>query len=205
MRWVLEVMIWQTLGTLDSNINKHMKNIKTFNQLFENIETSGLPKVISFGPDEFNEFSKYCDENNFPIDLAKQSKIYSSYANKHGNFYIIDNKFVAMCTGEKIEDIEIYNAADVHNANANAKDIMNAINCSEFDLKLALFIASITGNSEDFKGLDNSQSLINDYFKKNPLETYKLNSNPEMKKKVLDATGIRDYSKIGNGLSTGLI
>jgi len=47
--------------------------------------------------------------------------------------------------------------------------------------------------------------VLDNYFKKNPTDIYLLDSLPELKQEVLKRTGIRDMSRIGRNLKTGLI
>jgi hypothetical protein len=46
---------------------------------------------------------------------------------------------------------------------------------------------------------------IDNYFKKNPLDLYKIDDMPAFKADVLRRTGIRDYSNIGRKLRSGMI
>jgi len=46
---------------------------------------------------------------------------------------------------------------------------------------------------------------IDEYFKKNPLDIYKIDRMERFKKGVIERTGIEDYGKIGRNLSNGLI
>lgn len=46
---------------------------------------------------------------------------------------------------------------------------------------------------------------IDNYFKENPLDLYKINDMPSFKAGVLERTGIRDLGKIGKNLKNGLI
>jgi hypothetical protein len=46
---------------------------------------------------------------------------------------------------------------------------------------------------------------IDEYFKKNPLDIYKIDNLERFKQGVLDRTGIKDFGKIGSALRNGLI
>jgi hypothetical protein len=46
---------------------------------------------------------------------------------------------------------------------------------------------------------------IDEYFKKNPLDLYKIDDMPTFKADVLRRTGIKDYGNIGRKLKTGMI
>ncbi len=46
---------------------------------------------------------------------------------------------------------------------------------------------------------------IDEYFKKNPLDLYKIDDMPSFKADVLRRTGIKDYGNIGRKLKTGMI
>ena len=54
-------------------------------------------------------------------------------------------------------------------------------------------------------GSDISYSALDDYFKKNPLDLYILNSVPKIKDGVLKRTGIKDLSRIGDAMSRNFI
>lgn len=68
------------------------------------------------------------------------------------------------------------------------------------------------GNSES-RNREIAQELIKyadidsvcKYMKENPLDLYLLNSIPKIKEEVLQKTGIKDYSKLGNVLRSGLV
>lgn len=68
------------------------------------------------------------------------------------------------------------------------------------------------GNSES-RNREIAQELIKyadidsvcKYMKENPLNLYLLNNMPRIKEKVLQKTGIKDYSKLGNVLRSGLV
>jgi hypothetical protein len=68
---------------------------------------------------------------------------------------------------------------------------------------LTSIVRSILG--EDVSNNADSMEIIDNYFKKNPLELYILNNNPKMKAGVIKRTGIRDYSRLGMGLKNGLL
>lgn len=68
---------------------------------------------------------------------------------------------------------------------------------------LTSIVRSILG--EDISNNGNSLEIIDNYFKKNPLELYILNNNPKMKAGVIKRTGIKDYSRLGMGLKNGLL
>jgi hypothetical protein len=55
--------------------------------------------------------------------------------------------------------------------------------------------------------LDNEvdHEFLDDYFKKNPMEIYVLNDQPEVKEGILKRTGIKDYGRIGMHLKSGMI
>jgi len=55
--------------------------------------------------------------------------------------------------------------------------------------------------------LDNEidRPFLDEYFMKNPLEIYVLNDQPEVKEGILKRTGIKDYSRIGRHLKSGMI
>ena len=137
----------------------------------------------------------------FIWEPGKNEGLYNMYADRLGNFYIVDDQFLIMCKGETMENIEIINGSDIENKHDSEgrsikKKILETLNCSDVDLKKSLFTSRITGDSE---------YTLNDYFKDNPLETYLLDSNPELKKEVLANTGIKDYSAIGRKLRSGMI
>jgi len=57
-------------------------------------------------------------------------------------------------------------------------------------------------SSRDYIG---GVSNLYDYFKLNPLMLYVLDDKPELKAKVIEATGIKDLSQLGRGLKKGMI
>lgn len=59
-------------------------------------------------------------------------------------------------------------------------------------------LSTILDNETDHEFLD-------DYFKKNPMEIYVLNDQPEVKEGILKRTGIKDYGRIGKHLKSGMI
>jgi hypothetical protein len=188
-----------------------MKNIKTFNQLFENSINDDPLKIVSFDENEFEEFRKYCGLNSKGNwDLLRSEYTFKNYAKDYGKFYIINDIFLIQCEGETIDDIEIKTGADIANKRVSELSVISKeIACPEILLKVCLIISKmipefsidLNHNIESTEVMD----YLVDYFKKNPLKIYHLNRNPELKKKVLDATGIMDYSKIGNALDNGLI
>ena len=188
-----------------------MKNIKTFNQLFENSIIDDPLKIVSFKENEFNEFRNYCDTNSDANwDILRSEYTFKNYAKDYGKFYIINDIFLIQCEGESIEDIKIKTGADVGNRRVYEFSVISKeIGCPEIILKSCLIICKTipefsidsSHNMESTEVMD----YIFDYFKKNPLKIYQLNGNPELKKKVLNVTGIEDYSKIGNILDRGLI
>lgn len=68
---------------------------------------------------------------------------------------------------------------------------------------LTSILRSILG--EDVSNNSNSMEIIDNYFKKNPLELYILNNNTKMKADIIKRTGIKDYSRLGMGLKNGLL
>ena len=66
----------------------------------------------------------------------------------------------------------------------------------------ALYHSMIKGAADSAS--DTSHSALDDYFKKNPLDLYILNSVPKIKAGVLKRTGIRDLSRTGDILSRNL-
>jgi hypothetical protein len=62
---------------------------------------------------------------------------------------------------------------------------------------------TIHGDSK--KELAENVGEIYAYFKANPLNLYLLDSDPELKKKVIEATGIKDMGKLGKAMSKGMI
>jgi hypothetical protein len=59
-------------------------------------------------------------------------------------------------------------------------------------------LSTVLDNEIDWEFLD-------DYFKKNPMEMYVLDNQPEVKNGILERTGIKDYSAIGRKLKSGMI
>lgn len=68
---------------------------------------------------------------------------------------------------------------------------------------LTSIVRSLLG--DDLSDNGDSMSVIDNYFKKNPLELYILNNNPKLKAEVIKRTGIKDYSRLGMGLKNGLL
>jgi len=68
---------------------------------------------------------------------------------------------------------------------------------------LTSIVRSLLGG--DLSDNEDSMSVIDNYFKKNPLELYVLNNNPKLKAEVIKRTGIKDYSRLGMGLKNGLL
>jgi len=188
-----------------------MRNIKTFNQLFESSINDNPIKIVSFKENEFDKFKNYCNTNsdgNWDILISEFT--FKNYTKDYGKFYIINDIFLIQYEGESIEDIKIKTGADASNRRVSEFSIISKeIGCPEIILKSGLIICKMipefsidsNHNIESTEVMD----YLFDYFKKNPLKIYHLNRNPELKKKVLDATGIMDYSKIGNALDNGLI
>jgi hypothetical protein len=188
-----------------------MKNIKTFNQLFESSINDGQLKIVSFYENEFDKFRKYCDLNSEGIwDILRNETSFRKYAEKNGKFYIINDMFLIQCEGETIDDIKIKTGADMGNNRVSEFSVISKeIGCPEILLKIGLIITKmipefsidLNHNMESTEVMD----YLLDYFKKNPLEIYMLDDKPELKKEVLDKTGIKDYSKLGKGLKSGII
>lgn len=188
-----------------------MKNIKTFNQLFENLINDKQLKIVSFDENEFGKFQNYCNRNtDGNWDILRSEHSFKIYTKDYGKFYIINDIFLIQCEGETIDDIKIETGADKANRRVSEFSIISKeIGCPEILLKVCLIISKmipefsidLNHNIESTEVMD----YLFDYFKKNPLKIYHLNNNPELKKKVLNVTGIEDYSKIGNALDNGLI
>jgi hypothetical protein len=188
-----------------------MKNIKTFNQLFESSINDGQLKIVSFEENEFDGFRKYCGLNSVGNwDILKNEYSFKRYAEKHGKFYIINDIFLIQCEGETIDDIKINTGADIENHRVSSLSfISKEIGCPEILLKIGLIVTKmipefsidINHNIESIEVMD----YLLDYFKKNPLEIHMLDDKPELKKEVLDKTGIKDYSAIGRKLRSGMI
>jgi hypothetical protein len=188
-----------------------MKNIKTFNQLFEGSIDDKQLKIVSFDENEFDEFVKYCKLNSEGIwDILRSDRTFKGYAEKYGKFYIINDIFLIQCEGETIDDIKIKTGADRgNNTISNFSNISKEIGCPEILLKIGLIITKmipefsidLNHNIESTEVMD----YLLDYFKKNPLEMYMLDDMPELKKEVLDKTGIKDYGAIGRKLRLGMI
>ena len=182
-----------------------MKNIKSFKQLFEGVENQDLPKVAAFESGQYDKFILYRDLNGLSDWLPIKNKaIYQAYTKKYGSLYMIEDKFLVMCSGDSEYDIQIIEGLDIDKNNYYSigeeitEKVLNALPCSIENLKKALFIAKTTGSSGD-------NDYLYTHFKKNPMDLYKLNHLPDLKKDILDRTGMRDYSKIANGLNNGLI
>jgi hypothetical protein len=192
-----------------------MKNIKTFGQLFESSPNDGRLKIVSFGPGEFKEFSKYCiDAGLSNWDAVKWEPAYDSYTKSFGKFYIINDSFLVMCKGETPSEMKIISGSDSLNRFYSKPEeidklIIKKIGCHPEILKMSLSIARkispFTINKNFKSGSDNEIDFLCDYFKNHPLEIYALDGSPELKKEVLDKTGIRDYSNIGRKLRSGMI
>jgi hypothetical protein len=192
-----------------------MKNIKTFNQLFENSTEDKQLKVVSFGENEFDKFRVYCERNTMNNwDPVKSDNLYNAYTRGGNKFYIINDKFLVMCKGDTIDDIRIINGADSNNKFEHDGDkmteyITNKIECSVILLRIALFIAKITSefviDKETNMESANKKDILFAYFKKNPLQIYALDEYPELKREIIGKTGIKDYGSIGRKLRSGLI
>jgi hypothetical protein len=189
-----------------------MKNIKTFNQLFESSINDGQLKIFSFGENEFDAFRKYCDLKHLGNwdRLIRSGSFFREYAEKYGKFYIINDLFLMQYEGETVDDIKIRKCADTENRMIfELSNICKEIGCPEILLKIGLIITKmipefsidLNHNIESTEVID----YLSDYFKKNPLEIHMLADKPELKKEVLDKTGIKDYGRIGKMLKHGLI
>lgn len=188
-----------------------MKNIKTFKQLFENSMMDKRLKIVSFGADEFSEFTSYI--NSLEIGdwrMLSNVSIFKSYTARNGNVYIINDEFVIQYKGETIGDIEVVSGADATNRTVrDLSQISEKIGCPEILLKIALIITKMTGEfSIDLNNNIESKEIMDylfDYFKKNPLMLYTLDDYPDLKNEVMQKTGIKDYGHIGRKLKSGLI
>jgi hypothetical protein len=191
-----------------------MKNIKTFKQLFESLIEDRKLKIVSFGVGEHKEFSEYCTDKGLTWDPIRWPNIYEGWTKKYGKFYIINDEFLVMFEGETPSKIRLIQLSDIHNNHSSKTDaiesiLLNKIGCSLDFLKMCLSIARkiphlIFNIDSDLKS-DNEIDFLCKYFKKNPLEIYLLDDSPELKKEVLDKTGIKDYGAIGRKLKQGLI
>jgi hypothetical protein len=187
-----------------------MKNIKTFNQLFESSINDGQLKIVTFGENEFEEFREYCGLNSIGNwDILKSKYSFKGYAEKNGKFYIINDIFLIQIEGETIDDIKINTGADINNHRVSSLSfISKEIGCPEILLKFGLIATkTIPEFSIDLNNIKSKEVMdyLLDYFKKNPLEIYILDDKPELKKEVLDKTGIKDYGAIGRKLRSGMI
>jgi hypothetical protein len=187
-----------------------MKNIKTFKQLFENSMMDKRLKIVSFGADKFDEFISYINSLEGNWRMLSNVSIFKSYTARNGNVYIINDEFVIQYKGETIGDIEVVSGADATNRTVrDLSQISEKIGCSEIVLKIALIITKMTGEfSMDLNNNMGSTEIMDylcDYFKKNPLMLYTLDGYPELKKEVMDKTGIKDYGSIGRKLKSGLM
>jgi hypothetical protein len=192
-----------------------MKNIKTFKQLFESLIEDRKLKIVSFGVGEHKEFSEYCTDKELTNwDPIRWPNTYEQWTKTYGKFYIINDEFLVMFEGETPSKIRLIQLSDIHNNHSSKTDaiesvLLNKIGCSLDFLKMCLSIARkipyfIFNIDSDLKS-DNEIDFLCEYFKKNPLEIYLLDDSPELKKEVLDKTGIKDYGDIGRKLKQGLI
>jgi hypothetical protein len=202
-----------------------MKNIKTFVQLFESSPNQDHLKIASFGKNEFVEFQNYYNMN--PIanwatnwgSLASNNNesFFKKSCEENLKFYIINHIFLLLCDVESFDNIKIIKAIDINNRRIDYLDktqygvtdmISKEIGCSGEVLRIGLAIANKTSkfsiDLNNIQSMDKIDFLCN-YFKKHPLEIYALDDYQQLKKEVLNKTGISDYSNIGRKLRSGLI
>lgn len=123
-----------------------------------------------------------------------------------------ESRKVKVSIGYKTED-EVVKAVDdivkkyAKSITVYVKDKTTGINTGRSNMIESELLTSIVRSilGEDISDDMDTVAIIDNYFKKNPLELYILNNNPKMKAGVIKRTGIKDYSRLGMGLKNGLL
>lgn len=193
-----------------------MKNIKTFKQIFENSYADKSLKIASFGKDDHEQFGDYCDKISMRWEPLRSGEYqYKKHADEFGKFYIINDRFVVQCEGVTPNTIRIIRGSDDNNRfysadriNLLKNKILDEIECSEPILNMSLYLSNKISpfiiNPEQDIISGNEIDILSGYFKKYPLEIYKI-KDEDLKKKILLTSGIKDYGRIGKKLSDGFI
>jgi hypothetical protein len=196
------------LGTLSKITRVNARGDSNLGSLY--IDLSNIVDLIPDGLKDALDLGRYdIDVDGAEIDIIPKgigTKTISNSKSLRGPFN--KSRKVKVTIGYKTED-EVVKAVDAI-INKYTKSIIvyrkdknlgsSGVVESEF---LTSIVRSLLGN--DLSDNKDSMSIIDDYFKKNPLELYILNNNPKMKAEVIKRTGIKDYGKLGMALKNGLL
>ena len=200
------------LGTLKKVARMNVKGDNKLSSLYIN-----LSNIVDLIPDELKEalgLSRYDITVIGPeISIIPKGIGTNTISNlKVSRGSSKTSRKIKVSIGYKTEDEVIQAVEDIVRKYTKSivvytKDKTNGINTGgsimiESDI-LTSIVRSILG--EDVSNNANSMEIIDNYFKKNPLELYILNNNTKMKADIIKRTGIKDYSRLGMGLKNGLL
>ena len=200
------------LGTLKRVARMNVKGDDKLSSLYIN-----LSNIVDLIPDELKEaleLGRYDIEvAGSEIDIIPKGigtkTISNSKISRRGSG---ESRKVKVSIGYKTEDEVVKAVEEIVKKYAKSiivyvKDKTTGINTGRSNMIESELLTSIVRSilGEDISDDVDTVAIIDNYFKKNPLELYILNNNPKMKAGVIKRTGIKDYSRLGMGLKNGLL
>lgn len=160
---------------------------KTLNGAYPGTNTSNLTQKIRFNITDLDDDAEFID-NTQNVDTWEVGGS-DDFIFK----FIIEQTMLDFC---KYGDQFVYLYGLDPSESADCTPYLDSL-CKYFKYLLKLNI----GDPIKYNILED----IDNYFKENPLDLYKIDDMPEFKQDLLQRTGIKDYGKIGRNLKNGLI
>ena len=228
MKRILEWDVWEDFEK-EKNFDKLTKEQISFCKeiiIFHKFKVNDKGEVSTIGSISFYQHPKFDSfmgvqfadlnhDNDFILTHNELTSLKGSPKKVGGNFYV---------EGCKLKDLEgapEYVGGDfsckgnpLTSLKGMPKVIMGKFATPAFTMDMKLFDPKQWLNflksphSEENKALAMTimpDEILDEYFTKNPIEIRILDSHPDIKKGVIERTGIRDMSRLGRSIKSGLI